>query len=128
MAFIKLLVSTLLLTPLLFGGTMKEGDYSLYLEQIVYPFAKQAQKDFNLFYIGRGGQLAKEVGKVAVDFVAYRKGSLEEAREIEIVLTERLLQALNTHEKTVAFPSRTSFPCQASLCFNCLQTRGRHSL
>lgn len=110
MIFVRLLTSLLFLTPWLFGDTTQDEDYRLYVTQIAHPIAQEAQKEFNLAYIGRGGQLANGVGKIEVDFIAYRRGSLEETRKIQVVLMERLLQALNSHEKLRPFLIEYPFP------------------
>ncbi len=110
MVFIRLFVSAFLFIPLLFGDAMKEEDYTFYLTQIVCPIAKEAQEEFDLFYIGRGGELAEGVGAVEVKFIAYRRGSLEEARKIQVTLMERLIRALNTHEKIRPFLAEYPFP------------------
>lgn len=109
MAFINVLVSVILLTPLLFGNIMQGEDYERYVDQLVYSVAQEAQREFNLSYVGKGGELAKGVKKIDVKFVAHRRGSLEEARKIEVILTERLLQNLNTHEKLRPFLTEYPF-------------------
>jgi hypothetical protein len=43
--------------------------------------------------------MAYDVEEISVKFVAYRKATIEEARALEVAMTEKLLKKINENEK-----------------------------
>lgn len=79
-------------------------DYEEYVHEIVNDFKKKAKKNLSLICIGRGGRMPHgKVEEIEVGFIIYRKGTLEDARRLEIEATEMLLKKINTHEKIRPF-------------------------
>lgn len=73
--------------------------YVTYVNEIVNAFSKEMKRDFNLICIGDGGAMPHDVEKVIIMFSAYRKTTIEEARELEVGAVQRFLQLINAHEK-----------------------------
>lgn len=105
MGFImKTIVSLLLFLILLTGFTLKNkedkpAEYLIYVSEIVNSFAKEMKKEFDINCIGDGGSMPYDVEEIEVVFSTNHRASLEEARELEIKTTEKLLHAINNHEK-----------------------------
>jgi hypothetical protein len=74
-------------------------NYTAYVDEIVRSFAKEMKKEFGLVYIGDGGGLAYDVEEISVKFIDYRNATIEQAREIEVKATEKILKMINAHEK-----------------------------
>jgi hypothetical protein len=74
-------------------------DYTIYVDEIVRSFAKEMKKEFGLVCIGGGGGMPYDIEEISVKFVDYKKATIEQAREIEINGTEKLLKMINTHKK-----------------------------
>ncbi len=62
-------------------------------------FAKEMEKEFDLVCIGSGGRMPSQIEEIQVSFAAYRKGEISEARSLEILGTEKLVQIINRNEK-----------------------------
>ncbi len=73
--------------------------YLQYVREITRKFGKEIEEDLNLSYCGHGGSMPYTVNSIEVLFTANRKVSVEEARMLEITCTERLINAVNSHEK-----------------------------
>lgn len=73
--------------------------YEPYVDEIVKSFSQEMKKEFNLICIGDGGSMPRDVETIKVSLVAYRRASIEEARELEVKSTQRLVQLINNHEK-----------------------------
>jgi hypothetical protein len=83
----------------------KDNDvpYIRYAKEIMNPFIQHCEKDYNLDCIGTGGRFAKNVGGIEINFIAYRKGTIEEARTLEVNMIETLLAKVNDCEKIKPF-------------------------
>ncbi|NGX38017.1 MAG: hypothetical protein K1000chlam2_01186 [Chlamydiae bacterium] len=73
--------------------------YLKYVDEISKEFGKEAEKELNLVYIGGGGGMPRDVENIRICFIAYRKASIEEARELEVKATEKLLKMINSHKQ-----------------------------
>jgi len=80
-----------------------QPDYVKYEHQIVAQFVKEAEKECNLVCVGTGGSMPYNVEKIDIMFYAYRPATIEQARELEVALTEKLLKLVNSHEKIRPF-------------------------
>jgi hypothetical protein len=88
------------------NGHSKEGksknenvNYVKYVDEIVRGFSKEMKKDFGLVFIGSGGRMSEDVDAISVRFLAYQRAGIEEARELEVKSTEKLLKMINEHKK-----------------------------
>jgi hypothetical protein len=73
--------------------------YLKYVKEIETEFIKQMEKEFQLSCSATGGSMPKNVESIYVSFTAFREGTLNEARKIEVLGTEKLLKLMNNHEK-----------------------------
>ena len=82
---------------------LKEASYVLYTKEIMNPFIDECEKNYQLECIGTGGRFAYNVAGINITFVAYRKGTIEESRKLEVSMTEKLLSEINSSEKIRPF-------------------------
>lgn len=74
-----------------------------YAKEIISSFTQECEKNHQVVCIATGGELSHNVKKIKLSFIAYRKGSIEEARKIEVAIIEDLLKKVNAHEKIRPF-------------------------
>jgi hypothetical protein len=80
-----------------------EVPYIRYAKEIMSPFIQKCEKEYKLGCIGTGGRFAKNVAEISIKFIAYRKGTIEEARVPQVIMTETLLAQVNSHENIRPF-------------------------
>lgn len=73
--------------------------YVGYSNEVTNNFIKEINKKFGFRCIATGGSMPYDVQDIDVGFIAYRKATTEEARELEITLVEKFLRIINSHEK-----------------------------
>jgi len=83
--------------------------YLKYVNEITKSFTNEIEKEFDLTCIGSGGTMPHNVEKIDLAFVAYRKGTIKEARQLEVIGIERLLKKINEHEKIRPYLSEYPF-------------------
>jgi hypothetical protein len=82
---------------------------------------KEMKRDYSLYCDGQGGGMPDNLRSIKVSFVAYRKGSIEEAREIEVKAIQRFIKLINEDEKLRPYLCEFPFPTrgiEVSLSFN----------
>jgi hypothetical protein len=62
-------------------------------------FAAETCKEYNLHYIGYGGAMNDGIKELDVSFITYNKMTIDEARKIEVLSTEKLLRMFNNNIK-----------------------------
>ncbi len=77
--------------------------YIVYVNEIINSFAEQMEKELNLQCTGEGGIMHKEVKEIFLKFQVYRRASIEEARALELYVTNKLLEKINSHENIQQF-------------------------
>ena len=77
--------------------------YVKYANEIINSFVREMKEEFNLHCSGSGGGMPYDVEEISVGLVSYKKASIEDARELEVMATERLLKLINEHEKIRPF-------------------------
>jgi len=77
--------------------------YIKYAKEIMNPFIEDCEKKYHLDCFGTGGRFADNVGEINIKFMAFQRGTIEEARILEVKMTEDLLTRINTHEKIRPF-------------------------
>lgn len=112
MQFVKVAI---FISLFFFGGLVAEEykPYLKYADQIINSFEKESVKefkDFKLRSIGSGGGMATDVEEIGVDFFAYKPVTIEEARSLEVALTEKLLKKINENEKIRPYLREHPFP------------------
>lgn len=99
-----------------FGGLTAQKDGPLhvkYADEIIHSFEKECVKEFKSFKlrsIGSGGGFAHDVEEVSVMFFSYVPATIEEARALEVTLTEKLLKKINENEKIRPYLREYPFP------------------
>ncbi len=83
--------------------------YIQYTKEITLPFIQECENKYQLDCIGTGGKFAKNVSEISLHFIAYRKGTIEEARNVEIKMIETLLEHINHQEKIRPFLDQYPF-------------------
>lgn len=72
--------------------------------QIIDKFAQKVAKEFNITFLSYSTRLSEDLDKLYFDFTAHRKTTtIEQARELEVGVTEKLLEIINTDEKIRPF-------------------------
>ena len=84
--------------------------YTQYVAEITRAFSKQIKKEFGLECEGNGGCMPYDVEEISIEFAAYQRATVEQARELEVKITERFIQMINAHEKIKPFLRETPFP------------------
>lgn len=88
----------------------KEPIYIQYVDQIIDSFVKEIHKEYGLVCISTGGQLSQCVDTVSIGFTAYQAATVEEARRLEVILTEKLIKKINTHKNIRPYLGEYPFP------------------
>ena len=95
----------LLLTSAIFGFQMNNTNrspskpYVGYSNEVINDFIKEVYKEFGFKCIVTGGSMPNDVQSIRIGFIAYRKATVEIARELEVTLIEKFLKTINMHEK-----------------------------
>lgn len=98
----KYLLILLLVTLSSCGESTKKcqvSPYEKYVNEIINSFATDMKKEYGLVCVGSGGRMPQRVEKVSVSFHAYRRATLEEARELVVKSTQKLVDRINANEK-----------------------------
>ncbi len=77
--------------------------YIKYAKEITEPFIAECKKKYDLECIGTGGRFTYNIAQINLHFLAYRKGSIEEARILEVKMIENLLNKINSDDKIKPF-------------------------
>lgn len=88
------------------GNQMQEkkpSAYLQYVDEIIQKCAREIENEFNLVCIGDGGQMPNDIEYIEIMFAAYRKGTFEEARKLEVSCIQKLLKHINEHQKIRPF-------------------------
>ncbi len=90
----------------------QSAEYVRYVNEITTSFAKQMQKEFGVYCSGNSGQMPYDVEYVGMSFDAYRRATVEEARALEVIITEKFVNCINNHEKLRPFLREFPFPAK----------------
>lgn len=92
----------LAICAILAGGPMRAEELPPYLkhvDQVIHEFEKEIAHEFNLVGVGSGGRMPRDVEEITVKFYAYRRATIEEARSLEVAITEKFLKKINEHKQ-----------------------------
>jgi len=98
-------------------------EYERYVNEIICAFAKQMKEEFDLYCYGDSGTMPYEVEQVGLRFKAYGRATIEEARILNVLITEKFAQAINAKEEIRPFLKEYPFPSgrvTISVSFNSL--------
>ena len=108
--YVNFLISIFLWSCTLNAYSSNHAIYAPLVREITDAFAHEIEAEFDLFCEGGGGGMPDDVREIEVDFVAYRRATIEEARVLEVKATERLLKKINEHEKIRPYLREFPFP------------------
>ena len=74
-------------------------DYRVYFKDVVNSFAEDMQREFGLVCIGDGGKMPRDIEEIDVMFRVYHRATVEEARALQVAVTQKFLEKINAHEK-----------------------------
>src|SRR5580700_8086975 len=84
--------------------------YTRYVAEVTSAFLNEVYKRYGFECGASGGGMPYDVEKISVKLVAYQSATVEQARELEVNLTERFAQIINAHEKIRPFLREYPFP------------------
>ncbi len=84
--------------------------YIRYVDEVTETFLKEVYKKYGFECEATGGGMPHDVEEIEVSLDANQTATIEEARELEIKLTERFAQIINAHEKIRPFLREYPFP------------------
>ena len=70
-----------------------------YVNEVIREFKQVAAGEFGVQAVGSGAGMPFDVESISVSLSVYKKGVIEEARELMVRLTERFVEIINKHEK-----------------------------
>jgi hypothetical protein len=88
----------------------KSPIYTQYVAEVTSTFLKEIYKEYGFRSGGSGGSMPYDVEEIEVSFDSNQSATVEQARELEIKLTERFVQIINGHEKIRPFLREYPFP------------------
>ncbi len=115
---VRIIKSIILILPFGISLNAKEADhpaYTRYAKEIRQTFIKQVKKEFGFNCEMTGGSMPYDVEEIFVKFGANRSANLEQARELEVVLTEKFIKIINAHEKIRPFLREYPFPSNRAI-------------
>ncbi len=89
--------------------------YTRYAREIRQTFIKQVKKEFGFDCEMTGGSMPYDIEEISVKFGANRSATLEQARELEVILTEKFVKIINEHEKIRPFLREYPFPANRAI-------------
>lgn len=112
--FVKILFAFLLLVGLgLYSSKQPEESgsikYTGYVNEIQNAVAQDMLKELNLVYSGNSGRMHKKVETLGMQFTAFRRATLEEARVLQLTVMNRLVAAINDHAEIQSFLDEPPF-------------------
>lgn len=72
--------------------------YEDHVDKLFRDFAREVKKKYGLNCYREGGKLARGIEELAFHFTTSKRTSLEKARQLEVQITERLLEIVNNDE------------------------------
>jgi hypothetical protein len=103
-------------------------EYTQYVDEIIHSFSKQIKKEFSFECTASGGSMPYDVEKISMKFAAPRSATIEEARELEIKITEKFVECINAHEKIRPFLREYPFPSSRAAVMISFNTPKKFSL
>ncbi len=97
-----------------------------YVNELIRDFEKIVGKEFGIKASGSGAGMPYDVERIEVNFSVYKKGTIEEARELMVNLKERLAEVVNQNEKLRPYLREYPFsPLRANIHLRFYGNKGR---
>ncbi len=104
------LCSFFFMSPMLISQEHKSPEYVYYVNEIFRSFSKQVKQEFGLDCESTGGSMPYDVQEISMSFNSDQTATLQEARELEVKVTEKFIELINAHEKIRPFLREFPFP------------------
>ena len=78
-------------------------DYEVFVDEVIYTFVKEIMEEFGFICNKTGGKMSYDVEKINVGFIAHQKAPIDIARSLELLLMDKFLIIINSHEKIRPF-------------------------
>ncbi|MBX9744262.1 MAG: hypothetical protein K2X08_03515 [Chlamydiales bacterium] len=103
---------TFFFMPFCFGKSKKETSppHIVCIRKITSSFIKQVEKEYKFDCIMTGGSMPRDIAEIRLHFDTYQSASIEQAREWEVRLTERLIEMINQDEEIRPYLREYPFP------------------
>ena len=85
-------------------------DFREEIKKISSVFIQEIENEHQIYCIGEGGHMANDLEGITLSFIAYREGSIEEARKIEVCAIQKLTQLINANKKLRPYLREYPFP------------------
>ncbi len=95
---------------LLAGCAPKPAPQAKAAEKLLHAIGREVQKEFSLQFEGSGGSMPETIDELELLFFANREGSIEEARKIQLLASEKILQKINSDAAIRPYLSEFPFP------------------
>lgn len=92
------------------AGCVKPAPHVEAAQRILEEFGEEMAEEYHLLFQGSGGSMPETIDEMEVLFAAKRKGTVEEAREIGLSGTKKLLQKINCDERIRPYLKEFPFP------------------
>ena len=77
--------------------------YLPYVNEIQESFKAEILNDMNLVCVGQRSSFHEKVEEISLDFFAYRRATIEEARALQLYLMNKLADRVNAHDEIQPF-------------------------
>jgi len=84
-------------------------EYLTFVDEIVNKFTIEMKDEYNMYCVGDGGCLAKNVENIDIMFEARYRATIDDARKIAVKGVQKLIGLINSHEKIRPFLNRYPF-------------------
>jgi len=74
------------------------GEYSPHLNEVCAEFSKEMFSHYGLICFGDKGSADDKIKEIGLQFRAYHRATLEEARALQVIATRRFHEMINSHE------------------------------
>jgi len=88
---------------------MEKFDFRGHADDLASKLVQEMQRDYHLHCIGSGGAMSRDLENIELYFIANRKGTIEEARRIEIMSIQRLTESINKDVKLLPYLRKFPF-------------------
>ncbi len=85
------------------------AEYRVYVEEVKRTIAEQLLKELRLVYFGDSGSMQGKVEEIGMQFKTYRRATVDEARALHLFVMNKIVEAINAHEKIQPFLAERPF-------------------
>ncbi|HSW87021.1 MAG TPA: hypothetical protein VLG49_05940 [Rhabdochlamydiaceae bacterium] len=105
---------------------MDNFDFRTHVNEIGRIVIKEMAENYDFHCFGKGGRMSDDLEAIELYFIAYRKGSIKEARGIEVKAIQRLTELINQDKRLHPFFREFPFPThRVGISLSFLQPDGK---